>query len=326
MLAIAADGSYKELSLQEIRATKLNSWKGWYCSVGQLNISIDENGNMKGGDCGIGGFLGNIYKDDIKLSNKWHICTKNYCSCMFDIPVLKVKEEKYININKNDDINLDNNFVYFKGNKNSLRFEWFISSKCNYECSYCPTEYHNKHPHKNTFDDIISGIDKLNSLNIKYNISFWGGEPTLFPKYIDICKKVIEKGNTVYTVTNGSRSSSFFKELINYSSLNISLHQEFLISNKIINNIKAILQEIEDKNLKNWIMIRCMVKPGSLPYWYNFLKELKKEIPNFESKLKVTLNTLVYITEDNTKNTDMLMKYSDKEIEILTKFGRITGL
>jgi hypothetical protein len=163
MIGIAEDGSYKELSLQEIRATKLNSWKGWYCSVGQLNISINENGDMKGGDCGIGGYLGNIYKDDIKLSNKWHVCTKNYCSCMFDIPVLKVKEEKYLTINKIDKINTTNQFVYFKGIKDSLRFEWFISSKCNYNCSYCPTEYHNKQPHKNSYEGIIKGINKLNS-------------------------------------------------------------------------------------------------------------------------------------------------------------------
>ena len=35
-------------SPQELRATKLNKWKGWLCSVGQNNIAITENGDMKG--------------------------------------------------------------------------------------------------------------------------------------------------------------------------------------------------------------------------------------------------------------------------------------
>jgi len=326
IIGITKDGSYKKLSLQEIRVKKLNSWKGWHCSVGQLNISIDENGNMKGGDCGVGGFLGNLYTDDIKLSEKWHICTKNYCSCMFDIPVVKVKDKKYLNIINNKKEASNEEFVHFSGINNSLRFEWFISSKCNYNCSYCPTNYHNKNPHKNSYENIINGVDKLNNLNIKYNVSFWGGEPTLFPKYIDICNKITEKGNSVYTVTNGSRSSSYLKDLINYSSLNISLHEEFLDIKKITNNIIHIIEEIENKKLTNWIMLRCMVKPGSLSYWYNFLKNLKEEIPDFDKKIKVTLNTLLYLTEDNCDLTDNLINYSDNEIEILTKFGRLTGL
>jgi hypothetical protein len=325
IIAIAEDGSYKKLSLQEIRASKLNTWKDWYCSVGQLNISIDENGDMIGGDCGVGGYLGNVY-NNIQLSNKWHKCTIDYCSCMFDIPVLKVKEEKYINIKKSDLQNIDNKFVYFKGNTDILRFEWFLSSKCNYECSYCPENFHNKLPHKNSYEKILIGINNLNNLNIKYNISFWGGEPTLFPNYIDICKIIVEKGNSVFTVTNGSRSSTFFKKLIHYSSLNISLHQEFLNTENMIKNLKTILQEIENNNLTNWVMIRCMVKPGSLSYWNNFIKILKNEIPNFENKLKVTLNTLVYKTESNLDFTKSIQDYSEKEIQILTKFGRLTDL
>ena len=50
-------------SVQEIRAQKLNNWKGWNCNALQYVLSIDEKGDVRGGDCESAGYLGNIYKE-----------------------------------------------------------------------------------------------------------------------------------------------------------------------------------------------------------------------------------------------------------------------
>ena len=77
---IKQNGEEVWFSPQELRASELNAWQGWTCSVGQKNIAIDENGNMQGGDCGIGGNLGNIY-GEFRIPNKdeWHVCPLKHC-------------------------------------------------------------------------------------------------------------------------------------------------------------------------------------------------------------------------------------------------------
>ena len=225
---VKQNGEEMWYSPQELRISKLNAWKGWLCSVGQNNIAIAENGDMKGGDCGVGGYLGNIYNTfKIPTENDWHICSLNHCSCFFDIGVPKYTPSK------------KSEFISFEDPNTSLKFEWFLSAKCNYECQYCPDGYHNKLPHKNTSKNVITGLNNLfNYLdNKKFTMSFWGGEPTLFPNYINICKILNDYGSSVFTTTNGSRSDKYLKELIHHSCISISIHEKFYDQNRIIKNI-----------------------------------------------------------------------------------------
>ena len=72
-------------------------------------------------------------------------------------------------------------------------------------------------------------------------------------------------------------------------------------------------------------MIRLMVAPGSLSYWKIFLKKLETEVPKFTQEAKVTLNSLVGLSDDLSEWTDNIMEgYTSKELEILTKYGRLT--
>ena len=313
---IKQNGEEVWFSPQKLRATKLNAWKGWQCSVGQLNIAIDEDGNLQGGDCGVGGNLGNIYKEfRIPSKDEWHTCPLSHCSCFFDIGVPKYTKNK------------DSEFVYFDDPKLQLKFEWFLSAKCNYECSYCPAPYHNKLPHKNSTEKVMTGLDNIfNKLQGKaFTINFWGGEPTLFPNYIHICKKVNDYGSTVFTTTNGSRSEKYLRELIHNSCISISVHEKFFNTERMIKNIKGILEEKRKNKIKNWLMIRCMVEPGSLQNWQIFIRQLQTKVPEFVTEAKVTLNSLVSLTPITKEWTDDLMsEYTPRELKILSKYGRLT--
>lgn len=310
------DGTIEEFYPQELRASKLNAWKGWSCSVGQYNIAISENGDMKGGDCGVGGHLGNIY-EDFRIPTEWHVCTLDYCSCFFDIGVPKRS------------LNSESEYVEFKSKEVDLKFEWFLSAKCNYACTYCPDGFHNNLPHKNTSDRVFKGLDNLfEKLNGRtFTMSFWGGEPTMFPDYIPICKKINDYGARVFTTTNGSRSAKYLAELIHHSCLSISVHQDSYNQDRMIKNIKAIVAETKKHSLKNWVMVRCMAQPGKLQHWKDFIKKLNKEIPNFKESVKLTLNTLVELSPDKaTLSDDLLAGYTDKELALLKKFGRLTDV
>jgi len=316
IIGIKQDGTVEEFYPQELRASKLNAWKGWKCSVGQYNIAISENGDMKGGDCGIGGYLGNIY-EGFHIPTEWHTCTIDYCSCFFDIGVPKISQDP------------NSDYKEFRLKELGLKFEWFLSAKCNYACKYCPDTIHNNLPHKNTSKQVFTGLDNLfKKLDGKtFTMSFWGGEPTMFPDYIEICKKINDYGARVFTTTNGSRSEKYLAELIHHSCLSISVHQDSYDQDRMINNIKAIINEIDKNKLENWIMVRCMVKPGSLSHWKAFVERLQNEIPNFTNKAKLTLNTLVGILPDRSAFTeDLLVGYTEKELNILKKYGRLTDV
>ena len=72
-------------------------------------------------------------------------------------------------------------------------------------------------------------------------------------------------------------------------------------------------------------MIRCMVEPSSLKHWKLFIKKLQKEVPQFINEAKVTLNSLVGLAPDSLEWTEELIDgYSDKELKILSKYGRLT--
>lgn len=273
---------------------------------------------MIGGDCGVGGKLGNLYEDfRIPNENEWHICPKDYCSCFFDIGVPKKSLDS-----KSD-------FIEFRAKELGLKFEWFLSAKCNYDCAYCPSLIHNNLPHKNTSEQVFKGLDNLFiKLGGKtFTMSLWGGEPTLFPDYIEICKKINDYGSRVFTTTNGSRSKKYLSELIHHSCISISVHQDSYDQDRMINNIKSIVQEIHDNNLSNWIMVRCMVLPGSLSHWKKFVFRLSNEIPNYDESIKLSLNTLVSLSPDKTEFTDVLMpQYTKKELDLLHTYGRLTKI
>ena len=84
-----------------------------------------------------------------------------------------------------------------------LRVEWNLGKRCNYNCSYCGNELHDKSSQhmsmdvfKNTIDQIKAGSDKT------IKISFTGGEPFVNPNFVDMLKYAKENGvhRITYTI------------------------------------------------------------------------------------------------------------------------------
>lgn len=98
--------------------------------------------------------------------------------------------------------------------QNSIKVEWNLGKRCNYDCSYCPAYIHdNTSPHTD-IEILKKAVDKLTSLGKPIRLSFTGGEPSVHPKFDDLVKYAKFKGvSWISVTTNGTRPYEFYASL-----------------------------------------------------------------------------------------------------------------
>lgn len=96
----------------------------------------------------------------------------------------------------------------------SIKVEWNLGKRCNYDCSYCPKEIHdNTSPHTD-IEILKKAIDKLVKLGKPIRLSFTGGEPCVHPKFDELVKYAKYKGvQWISVTTNGTRPYEFYASL-----------------------------------------------------------------------------------------------------------------
>jgi MoaA/NifB/PqqE/SkfB family radical SAM enzyme len=96
--------------------------------------------------------------------------------------------------------------------QDKTKIEWNLGKRCNYDCSYCPSEIHdNSSPHTdiNILKNTVNQLSKLNNPRL----SFTGGEPTvhpLFEELIEYARPVIQ---WISVTTNGTRKADYYISL-----------------------------------------------------------------------------------------------------------------
>lgn len=109
--------------------------------------------------------------------------------------------------------------------------EWRLSNVCNFNCSFCPTGFKDGSKRPLDISKYIKIVDNLidQSNGKKVWFQFSGGEPTLYPKLIDLLTYIRNKGGYTSMISNGSRTIRFWKELAEKNVLNrlfLSYHPE----------------------------------------------------------------------------------------------------
>jgi len=96
----------------------------------------------------------------------------------------------------------------------SVKIEWNLGKRCNYDCSYCPSSIHdNSSPHTD-IEILKKTVDKLMTLGKPVRLSFTGGEPCVHPKFLELVKYCKHKGITwVSVTTNGTLPYEFYAAL-----------------------------------------------------------------------------------------------------------------
>lgn len=93
--------------------------------------------------------------------------------------------------------------------------EWKLHDKCNYDCPFCGDEnkkgwngWQDLETNKKIVDSIAAACSDK-----PFWIQFTGGEPTLYPKFIELLSYMKEKGAMTSIISNGSRTLRWWKQL-----------------------------------------------------------------------------------------------------------------
>jgi MoaA/NifB/PqqE/SkfB family radical SAM enzyme len=111
--------------------------------------------------------------------------------------------------------------------QSTIKIEWNLGKRCNYDCSYCPSEIHdNTSPHTD-IEILKACVDKLVTLGKPVRLSFTGGEPTVHPKFKELIQYCKHVGiSWISVTTNGTLPYEFYASL-SVDQYVFSIHLEY---------------------------------------------------------------------------------------------------
>ena len=287
-------GEWRDWSTDELVGNKLNYLKDWTCGAGVDSLYIDMDGGVWTASCRVGGKLGSVWSD-FTAPDDWIDCKRNVCSCGADLFIPKVKSVEFKPLlRKNQGLpaqaDLHNEsmteFVAVERTHASKQKQvyWEIGRRCNYDCSYCwPWIHNNTDPHK-TYEELLTAtklIEEKFTHGEPVNFIISGGEPTVNKHFLDWLRYLHSCGHHVSLHSNGSRLPDYYKEIIHYGDLNLSVHFEFYDRQKFVKVVSAIVEEKVASRDAGHLEVKFMMAPHNKEETLSLEEELKS-IPNFK--------------------------------------------
>lgn len=131
---------------------------------------------------------------------------------------------------------------------------WQIGTRCNYDCMYCSPDWHDS---TSKFRDLrelqqawISIVEKTKSLNLRYKISFTGGELTVNRNFLPFVTWLRQNYSQqlfkLLVTTNGSASTQYYKKMFeSVDNITFSLHTEHADEQKFFDMILDLSQQLD---------------------------------------------------------------------------------
>ena len=122
----------------------------------------------------------------------------------------------------------------------SIKIEWNLGKRCNYDCSYCPASIHdNSSPHTD-IEILKSTVDKLMTLGKSIRLSFTGGEPCVHPKFSELVKYCKHVGVSWISVTTNGTLPYEFYSMLEADQIVFSIHLEF-DWRRVFNTVESVV-------------------------------------------------------------------------------------
>lgn len=135
---------------------------------------------------------------------------------------------------------------------------WVITNACNFRCSYC---YNNSNCAKNENWDIHTIIRALSQTGQKWCMGITGGEPFVYPDFLNVCTHLVQNDITLYIDTN----LSIEKKVLEFAEkIPASMVENFYVSLHI--------EEREKRNeVGNFIRLVNFLQSKSFPIQVNYV-------------------------------------------------------
>lgn len=130
---------------------------------------------------------------------------------------------------------------------------WKITNRCNYDCMYCPTMWHDQNSESQTLENLQAAwkslIAKTSVLGLRYKIAFSGGEVTTNKNFLPFVTWLrsnhADRIHSILLTTNGSASTSYYTKLFKaVDNVSFSLHSEHVNEQKFFDTVLSLKQTI----------------------------------------------------------------------------------
>jgi sulfatase maturation enzyme AslB (radical SAM superfamily) len=205
---------------------------------------------------------------------------------------------------------------------------WDLGRLCNYDCSYCWPNVHNRHEEHKNYDDLINTCNKIiddwsHGEPIRWN--FGGGEPTLHPRFLDLLKHLKSRNQWTMVTSNGTRDHKYWSLAAeNLNSINLSAHFDGLKDEKdedrFVRNVEAVCKHFDEHNDDHWLEVKLMAPPQHLERALKMREKIRAlgtlDKPGANGRIKGVLS-LVPIR--SMGDSGALVNYTEEQLEIFRK-------
>jgi MoaA/NifB/PqqE/SkfB family radical SAM enzyme len=167
--------------------------------------------------------------------------------------------------------------------QDSIKVEWNLGKRCNYDCSYCPESIHDNTSSHTDIEILKATVDKLMALGKTIRLSFTGGEPCVHPKFLELVKYCKHVGITwVSVTTNGTLPYEFYSAL-EADQIVFSIHLEFDWK-RVFNTVESVVNLTNKK-----VIAQIMAHHDHMPAVLQLrAKCLLAHIPNTVRRIRWT--------------------------------------
>lgn len=192
----------------------------------------------------------------------------------------------------------------------TIKVEWNLGKRCNYDCSYCPAEIHDNNSPHTDINVLKSAVDKLSSLGKPVRISLTGGEPSVHPHIDQLIEYIKSKNMWLSMTTNGTRRPMWYAlQLMDQYVFSLHFEHEWA---KVLYTIKTVVEQISGPH----IIVQVMAHQDKMSEVRSAVKILD------DNNIKYNLRRVRWTEGDHDLFDDM--KYDQNDLDwILSKTSTV---
>ena len=204
----------------------------------------------------------------------------------------------------------------------TVKVEWNLGKRCNYDCSYCPKSIHdNSSPHTDYFI-LQNAVDKLLTIGKPLRISLTGGEPSVHPDIERLIKYIKSKNIWLSMTTNGTRPAMWYSTQV-LDQYVFSLHFEHDWK-KVLRTIRQVTEQIHGARILVQVMAHQdkmdevrqaddFLRVNNIPYNMRRVRWTEGDHDLFDDMRYDQKDLDWIISQTSTVGPNTILFYKDKE-------------